>query len=206
MKDAISGQSVLPGNRTPQRGNLLTRLVGKGVFRLLGWRIEGQLPDREKFILLVAPHTSNWDFVVGIAAVLGLGLNAKWLGKDVLFKGYHGKIMVWLGGIPVDRSEPQGTIQQMVRISRAQDNFLLGITPEGTRSRTDRWRSGFYHIAKATDLPIVPITMDYPSRTIRIGSPIVPTGDLDKDLQVFRDFFKDANPKIPENFNRDIRF
>jgi 1-acyl-sn-glycerol-3-phosphate acyltransferase len=152
------------------------------VFALAGWRFEGEFPDRAKLVVIVEPHTSNWDFPLGISAVLALGLRVRFLGKDSLFKPPLGWLMRWFGGTPVVRESPQGAVGQVVAMIESERAIFLAITPSGTRSSTVPWRSGFYHIAHAARVPILPIAFDGEHRVIRLFPPFETSGDYDADL------------------------
>lgn len=179
------------GPALPTRGNAVSRALGRALLRGLGWRIEGALPDVPKFVGIVAPHTSNWDFVVGYAAVLALGLRVSYIGKDALFKPPLGWLMRYLGGIPVVREQRQGLVGQMVDAFAAREQLVLGIAPEGTRKAVAQWKTGFYHIALGAGVPIVPVGLDGPHKTLRLGPPLTPTGDLHTDLPRLQAFFLD---------------
>ena len=138
---------------------------------LSGWRIEGRFPDRAKLIAIVAPHTSNWDFPIGISAVFALGLRVRFLGKDALFRPPLGWLMRWFGGMPVVREAPQGAVAQVVEIFQCERAIFLAIAPAGTRKRGTPWRSGFYHMAHAAGVPILPIAFDGERRAIRVFAP-----------------------------------
>lgn len=194
----------VPGGHLPRRGNRFSRWLGRSILHLFGWRIEGEFPNRGKFLAIVAPHTSNWDFVIGIAAVLALGIEAHWLGKHTLFCGPVGPLMRRLGGIAVDRRSPQGYIDQLAGIFERRERFILGITPEGTRRRVERWKTGFYHIAKAAGVPLVPCYLDFKRRVAGIGPAWEPDADLTAEMQRLEGFFRDIAPKRPQNFNRSI--
>jgi 1-acyl-sn-glycerol-3-phosphate acyltransferase len=158
----------------------------------LGWRIVGDIPDLPKMVLIVAPHSSNWDFIVGIAAKLAMRLSVKYLGKDALFRFPLGIIMRRLGGIPVNRSTANDVVTSVVAQFARHDRMLLAIAPEGTRRPVERWRTGFYHIARGADVPILPVAFDWRSRTVRIGELFSPTGDPEADLPAIRARFQDA--------------
>jgi 1-acyl-sn-glycerol-3-phosphate acyltransferase len=166
----------------PRRGNTFSRVLGHAGLALFGWRIEGQFPDRAKLIAIVAPHTSNWDFPIGISAVFALGLRVRFLGKDSLFQPPLGWLMRWFGGMPVIRESPQGAVGQVVAVIEAERAMFLAITPAGTRSSAAPWRSGFYHIAHAARVPILPIAFDGEHRVIRLFAPFETSGDYDVDL------------------------
>ncbi len=154
-----------------------------------GWRFAGGIPNVSKAVVIVAPHTSNWDFLLGIAGVFAVGVRFSFLGKHTLFRGISGVFMRWLGGIPVDRRASSGVVDQTVDLFNNRDWLLLGLSPEGTRSRVDRWRTGFYHIANGAGVPIVPVSFDYSTRVIHFGQALMPSGDMGNDLAALKVFF-----------------
>jgi 1-acyl-sn-glycerol-3-phosphate acyltransferase len=166
----------------PRRGNAITRRVARALLALAGWRIEGEYPDRPKMVAIVAPHTTNWDFVLGIAVVYALGLRVRFLGKHTLFRPPLGWLMRWLGGTPVVRDTPQGAVGDAAEMIAREQKVLLGIAPEGTRTPGKPWRSGFYNIALAARVPILPAGFDYRTRTVHLFAPFEPGGDYDADL------------------------
>lgn len=156
------------------------------MLRLLGWRIAGDVPELPKFVIIGAPHTSNWDFVIAIAAKLALQLDVLWLGKDTLFRRPFGALMRALGGMPVDRGASHNVVAAIVHEFATRDRLVLGLAPEGTRRRVARWRTGFYHIAHRAGVPIVPVALDWGSRTLAIGAPVGTTGDAERDIATLR--------------------
>lgn len=166
----------------PRRGNAFSRVVSRALFRLWGWRIEGELPQRPKVVAIVAPHTSNWDFIVGILAVFAIGIRVRFLAKHTLFEGLLGRFMRWCGGMPVNREAPQGLVPQVAKAIEGAERVFLAITPAGTRSSTKPWKSGFYHIAVAARVPILPVVFDGPGKSIRLLPPFEPTGSYEADL------------------------
>ena len=146
-----------------------------------GWRVEGEFPDCPKMVAIVAPHTSNWDFVVGIFAVFALGIRVRFLGKHTLFNPWIGWFMRWCGGIPVIREAPQGLVAQVGGVIERAPQIFLAITPEGTRKGV-QWKSGFYRIADSAGIPILPVVFDGPARRIRLLAPFTPSGDYEADL------------------------
>lgn len=177
-------------NTIPQRGNALTRWMGRTVLTLTGWRIHGEFPSHPRFVLIGAPHTSNWDFIHGMAAAFAMGLHFSWMGKHTLFFPPAGYLMRWMGGIPINRSAPLGVVEQMIgRIAKAEA-MVLGITPEGTRSDVRRWKTGFYHIAKVARVPIVLGYFDYSRKIIGIGPAFHPGENIDADLQSIEEFYR----------------
>jgi len=183
----------------PRSGNAFSRALGRLVLAAARFRITGELPRIPKFVVCVAPHTSNWDFVIGYAAKLVVGLRASWLGKKGLFRGPLGPLFRALGGIPVDRTTARGAVGQAARQFVESPALVLGVAPEGTRRRVDRWRTGFYHIAADAGVPILPVALDWGRRTVRIGEPFPPTGDEERDLVALQRMFVDVRGKVPEN-------
>ena len=166
----------------PRRGNRFSKFAARTLLTLAGWRVAGEFPDRPKLVAIVAPHTTNWDFVVGILAVFALGLRVRFLGKDTLFRPPLGWLMRWLGGTPVVRDTPQGAVGDAAEMIAREDKVLLGIAPEGTRTRGTPWRSGFYNIALAARVPILPAAFDYHRKALRLFPLFEPTGDYAADL------------------------
>jgi len=184
-----SARLPVPGPEVPRAGGPLARFVGRLTLRLLGFRVEGDLPNQAKFVVIAAPHTSNWDFPIAMGAKLALALDATWLGKDSLFRFPFGAVLRWLGGIPVNRSASHDVVGQMKAEFAKRPRMVLALAPEGTRKRVERWRTGFYHIAHAAGVPIVPVALDWEHRAIRIMPPFSPTGDADRDVEALRALF-----------------
>jgi 1-acyl-sn-glycerol-3-phosphate acyltransferase len=181
----------------PRRGNAFSRALGRALLALGGWRVEGEFPDRPKMVAIVAPHTSNWDFLIGISAVYALGLRVRFLGKHTLFHPPLGWLMRWFGGIPVNRTAPQGLVPQAVQAIENADAIVLAITPAGTRSSTKPWRSGFYHIAHAARVPILPVAFDGAHRTIRLLAPFETSGDYAREIPRLRSLYDDIRGVKP---------
>ena len=168
------------------------------MLKLIGWQVSFTLPPCDKYVLVGAPHTSNWDFPLGLLAMWAVGLRFNWVGKHTLFKGPMGPIMRGLGGIPVDRSGGTGFVKRIIDIFESRDQFVLAIAPEGTRSRTDCWKAGFYHIAVATGVPVALGFIDYPHRRIGIDRLFEPSGDIEADFTILRDYYRDKIGKRPD--------
>jgi 1-acyl-sn-glycerol-3-phosphate acyltransferase len=164
--------------------------IGRAALRVSGWTIVGELPRLPKFVIIVAPHTSNWDFLVGLAAKFALALDIHWFGKDTLFRGPAGLMFRRLGGRPVRRETPEGVVAEMAAIVNAEPKFLLALAPEGTRTQVSHWRTGFYHIAEATGLPIVPVWFDWSRKVIGIGEPVHASGNLDADVALLQSLYR----------------
>ena len=163
-----------------------------------GWRAVGTLPPDRKFVILGASHTSNWDFLVFLGTVHAVGRQVRFIGKHSLFRGAVGRFMRALGGVPVDRSARQDLVSQIVDQFAQHDDFLLIVAAEGTRSRTTRWKTGFYQIALKANVPIVCAGPDYPTRRGIFGPVIHPTGDYDRDMAPAFAFFRSLHPRHPD--------
>ncbi len=169
--------------------------------RLTGWQPEGERPEPAKFVLIAAPHTTNWDFPFTLAFARVFNLKILWMGKHTLFKGPLGPIMRRLGGLPIQRHLRKNVVEQTADLLRnAADELVITVPAEGTRSRVEYWKSGFYHIARAADVPIVLGYLDYKRKRGGFGAAIKPTGDLKADMDLSRAFYADKVGKYPENF------
>ena len=184
----------------PRRGKPWLQALGRVVLRLWQWRFVGALPEIPKFVIIVAPHTSNWDFPVGVFAMFALDLRIHWFGKDTLFRPPWGWLFRRLDGRPVRRDAPEGVVSEMANIVRAEPQFLLALAPEGTRKAVSQWRTGFYHIAHAAGVPIVPVWFDWSRREIGIAPPMLTTGDMKADLVALRSYFLPEMARDPSGF------
>lgn len=166
-----------------------------------GWDTHVRFPHEEirQFILIVAPHTTNWDFIVGIGyrSILGLS-NVRFLGKKELFRPPLGAWFRWLGGIPVDRKKNHDMVKEVAGFFRQYDDFRLALSPEGSRSKVDRLRTGFYFIAKEAKVSIIMAGLDWKNKTVKFSAPLFPT-DQEKDFKTILDFFRGVEGKYPEN-------
>ena len=181
-------------------GNFFTRGIARMILRLMGWRFDGTFPERKKMLLAVAPHTSNWDFFLGIAAVFAIGFRARWLGKHTIFKKPFGSYMKWMGGIPVDRGKAENVVDQVISRIRNAETIILGMAPEGTRKKVLRWKTGFYRIAQGAEIPIVPVSLDYREKKISVHPLFWPTGNQDADIAYLKELFGNVTAKYPEKF------
>ena len=188
------------GSQVPQRGNTITRGLAITAMRLTGWQFEGTVPDIPQFVLIVAPHTSNWDFCVGVMAMFALNLRGTFLGKDTLFRWPLGIAMRWLGGVPVDRYSPHNVVEQTVAYFQRRPQMVLALSPEGTRKRLSGWRTGFYFVARGAGVPILPVAFDYPHRTIRLLSLFETTGDQAADFAALGANFTAQMAHRPEQY------
>ena len=183
------------GDQIPLRGNVLARRFGRTAVRMLGWRVEGDFPNLPKFVVAVAPHTSNWDFVVGIAVMFALDLRIAFLGKHTLFRWPFGALMRWMGGIPVDRASPHGVVGASVAAFSRMDRRILAIAPEGTRRQVKQFKSGFLQIARGAGVPVVLASLDYAARCVRLGPWFEPGEDIEADRRRTEAFFASVRGK-----------
>ena len=186
----------MSGNYLPP--NPLAEALGHGVLKLMGWRIEGELPKLDKFIVIGAHHTSNWDFVVFIAFKFILRLNARWFGKHTIFRWPFGRLLRGWGGIPIRRDRQVNTVELAIQAFREHRQFVLVLSPEGTRKKVVRWKTGFYHIALGANVPLVLGALDYRNKRVVIGPIFWPSGDEAADLKKIFEFYRPFIPKKPE--------
>jgi 1-acyl-sn-glycerol-3-phosphate acyltransferase len=186
---------------TPHRGNALIQRLMIALLRLTGWRFAGaDFPDAKRMVLIVAPHTSNWDFPLGVMAMYALRIRGTYLGKHTLFRFPLGIVMRFLGGIPVDRTASQDVVGQTVAIAQGMDRAIIVIAPEGTRKLTPKWKTGFYRIAQQGGMPIFPVAFDYARKEIRFFPLFHPTGDLEGDLDALRANFTSSMARYPAQY------
>jgi 1-acyl-sn-glycerol-3-phosphate acyltransferase len=157
------------GDKLPKGGNFLTRQIGRAIFRISGWRVEGEFPNRGKAIVALVPHSSNIDFFLTIAFLWATGMKASFLIKHTVFWYPLGNIIRALGGIPVDRSQQNGLITDVTRQFQEKSKLILGITPSGTRRPVNEWKDGFARIATAAKVPVVPAVLNYRTKTVRLA-------------------------------------
>lgn len=181
------------GPSVPRRGSPPARALGRALLALMGWRVTGEIPDLPKFVAAVAPHSSNWDFVVGVATMFALDLKITFIGKHTLFRWPIAGLMRWLGGVPVDRGASHGVVGDTVCAMDRAPQSVVAIAPQGTRSPVARFRSGFLHIARGARVPVVLVALDYGARCVRFGPMFTPGEDVDRDLARVEAFF--ANVK-----------
>jgi 1-acyl-sn-glycerol-3-phosphate acyltransferase len=196
MTNVIAGPSAA-AHETPRRGSAFLSALGRWALGAFGWRIVGEPPTEPKFVAIVAPHTSNWDFVVCVGTMFALDLKIRWLGKHQLFRWPLSAVLCRLGGWPVRRDVPGGLVAHAAQIIRSQPHFILAIAPEGTRSRVARWHTGFYRIAQAAEIPIVPVALDWERKEVIIQETMWPTGDMDGDIEHLMAGFRARMARYP---------
>jgi 1-acyl-sn-glycerol-3-phosphate acyltransferase len=183
--------------------NTLFRGFSLAFLKLTGWRVEGSLPEgATKCVLIAAPHTSNWDLPYTLMVGFALRLNLYWMGKHSIFRPPFGGLMKWLGGIPVNREKSNNLVAASVEAIRAaQGPLQLTVPPEGTRSKTRYWKTGFYHIAVGAQVPIVMAYMDYARKVSGLGPVFHPTGDIERDMESIKAFYAPFKGKNADQFD-----
>ncbi len=178
------------------------KLIAQIFFKLKGWKVRGGIPvGIKKCVLVAAPHTSNWDFWYGSFAWNLFGLDVKYLAKKSLFRFPLGFFFRALGGIPVDRSKYTNLVDAMVDLVKSKEEIIVLITPEGTRKKVDHWKMGFYHLAQKANIPIVLGKINYKAKEVVIEGSFMPSGNIEKDFEIIRSFYKDVVGRNPENFS-----
>jgi 1-acyl-sn-glycerol-3-phosphate acyltransferase len=183
------------GAQVPRRGNALSMALGRALLRAMGWRIAGEVPDLAKLVIAVAPHTSNWDFVIGASAMFALDLRITFISKHTLFRRPFAGILRWMGAIPVDRSSSHGVVAESVAAFAQVDRRVLVIAPEGTRKRVERFRTGFLHIARGARVPVLLAALDYEARCVRFGPLVHPGEDVDAERERIEGYFRGVRGK-----------
>lgn len=169
-------------------------------YKWMGWRTEITVKLPHKYVVCMAPHTSNWDFLIGQLFGGAEGLKSRFMMKKEWFFFPLGCLFRAMGGVPVDRSRKTSLTQQMAERIKESDEFVLTITPEGTRKANPDWKKGFYYIALNAGVPIVLMGFDFPTKSVRIGKMLIPSGDIEKDMREVKEYFKHITGKHPELF------
>ena len=199
-------QSVSP-NQIPQSFRAyrpkFIRWLGRSLLSVLGWKVLGRIGEEhtnKNLVVIVAPHTSNWDGILGVAAIAGLDARISFIGKDTAFKYGLGAFLKYMGGIPIDRSNPRGVINDAIEKIKKMNGTLLGMSPEGTRSKVEAWKTGFLRIAEGIDAKIIPASIDFSTKEILLGKVFVPSGENKKDIRDLQDYYKVFTAKHPEKY------
>jgi 1-acyl-sn-glycerol-3-phosphate acyltransferase len=190
------------GAAVPRTHGRLVAAFGRWMLTVAGWRIEGNFPDCPKTLLIVAPHTSNWDFLVGLMAKFALRLECRFMAKASLFWWPLGAFLRQMGGIAIDRAAADDVVMGSARAYRDRERLVLVITPEGTRARVERWKTGFHRIARAAAVPVVLVVFDYAARVVRLGPALPATADYDGDLAKIQSHISAAMAKHPERYGQ----
>lgn len=178
----------------------MLRQICTFILHIAGWKAAGKFPyELKKYIVIVGPHTSNWDFVIGVLFRKALRLEkARYLGKKELFDPPFGFLFRWLGGYPVDRSKNKNMVEEVVKVFNQREEFGIALSPEGTRKRVDKLRTGFYNIAKGANVPIVIVGLDYENKRVFFSKPFTPTDNQEADFEYILKFFRPIKGKFPE--------
>jgi 1-acyl-sn-glycerol-3-phosphate acyltransferase len=190
------------GAAVPRTHGRLVAAFGRWMLTVAGWRVEGNFPDCPKMMLIVAPHTSNWDFLVGLMAKFALRLECRFMAKASLFWWPLGAFLRQMGGIAIDRAAADDVVMGSARAYRDRERLVLVITPEGTRARVERWKTGFHRIARAAAVPVVLVVFDYAARVVRLGPALPATADYDGDLAKIQSHISAAMAKHPERYGQ----
>ncbi|WP_394781832.1 lysophospholipid acyltransferase family protein [Undibacterium sp.] len=174
-----------------------------GMLRLLGWKVDGTAPAEPKYVMIAAPHTSNWDFPVTLMVAFAMRLRLYWMGKQSLFPPVLGGVMRWLGGIAVNRAKAGNMVQGTVDAFNAAPTLAVLLPPEGTRGKVTHWRTGFYYIALGAKVPIALGYLDFKRKVGGIGRMFYPTGDLEADMAEIQKFYAGITGKNPQHFSAD---
>jgi 1-acyl-sn-glycerol-3-phosphate acyltransferase len=187
-------QVTVPQDAPMMCGPVL-RAFGRGMLRFWGWKLVGEIPTDKKILLIAAPHTSNWDWVIGVGGLLALGIKLTYIAKQSLFKGPIGWLMRSTGGVPIDRDSARNTVDEIVSQFEQHDHLYYLIAPEGTRKRVERWKSGFLRVAYKAQVPILRVSFDYATKTISLGTYAELTGNLDQDLAAVQNYYSQFQGK-----------
>lgn len=185
--------------------NTLMRWCSQVILRLLGWQVIGKRPLINKYVMIAAPHTSNWDFPITLMVCFALQLRIYWMGKASLFSWPIGGLMRWLGGIPIDRSKASNLVQTTINAFDRCERLAIIVPPEGTRGKVTHWKTGFYYIAKGANVPIALAYLDFKRKIGGIGGMFEPTGDIEHDMLEIQKFYDGIHGKNPQQFNNDIK-
>ena len=175
------------------------KLVSRLILKLIGWELDERVPESQRYVMIGYPHTSNWDFILGMLAKWALGLPINWVAKHSMFWGPFKPMFIAMGGVPLDREKTTGFIQKNIKLFAEKEHFILGLMPEGTRSKTDHWKTGFYHIAHGANVPIVMAYLDYKNKVIGIGELVDTSGDIHADFEIIKTFYEDKTGYRPEH-------
>ena len=182
--------------------NVLLRRLALFLLWISRWRKEGELPDTQKFVLIAAPHTSNWDLPIMLSLAFAFRAKLFWMGKDTLFRRPFGAVMKWLGGIPIDRSKSNNVVEQSAEHFQEAESLVMVVPPEGTRQKVRYWKTGFYRIAERAKVPIVLGFLDYRRKVGGLGPALFPTGDIEADMERIRAFYANITGKYSDQFKQ----
>jgi 1-acyl-sn-glycerol-3-phosphate acyltransferase len=182
---------------------ILLQWLGKAILTVFDWRVCGSISEEynnKRLVAIVAPHTSNWDGIFGVAAVAGLDARITFIGKHTVFRFGLGKFLSYMGGIPVDRSKPGGIIKNAIDQIRGIDGAIIALSPEGTRSKVKEWKTGFLRIASELNADIISVSLDFKKREILLGNVFLPSGDNERDIKLLKEYYSVFTAKNPDKY------
>jgi len=188
------------GARVPRTSHPLLSRIAQRLLALGGWRLDIHIPDEPRLMVLAAPHTSNWDGLLAMVAIVALQIRLALFIKHTAFEGVLGGPLRKFGALPIDRRAPGGVVGQTIQAFREREQLLIGMAPEGTRKPVEKWKRGFYLIADAAQVPVVCAYVDFGRKVIGTGLVLRTTGDYARDLAEIQAFYRTITPKRPENF------
>jgi 1-acyl-sn-glycerol-3-phosphate acyltransferase len=190
-------------NNIPKTNSVIKKAVGKFLLWCYRWHVEGEVHNAKKFMVILAPHTSYWDFLTNMGTMLALGIRNRWFVADAFCWWPAGYFIRWMGGIPINRSSSQDLVSFTIGKFADHDELILALYPEGTTRKAEKWKTGFWHIARGADIPIQFLAVDYEKRACVFGPVIQLSDNIKADMKKIQAFFKDVTPKTPENFARE---
>jgi 1-acyl-sn-glycerol-3-phosphate acyltransferase len=199
MEFKLSVSTQLPSGWEPF-GNFFSRWLGRTALKLTGWKIEGQLPNENKLMFSVAPHTSNFDFLIGLMVMFQIGFKINWIAKHSLFRWPVKGLLEYLGGIPVYRHAPRGFIEQVVDQFNSHEKLHIAVAPEGTRSKVGKFKTGFLRIAEGASIPVLRVGFDYKRKTVVFGDLFYPTGDIKADERACYEYHQQFTGRVPDQY------
>ena len=185
-------------SQLPQGGNRFSEWLGTTLLKITGWKVKGQLPDIPKVVIAVGPHSSNWDFFLGVAVLFYLRIKIRFLGKHTIFKPVFKQLLEWIGGMPVDRRNSSGVVKQVAQHFEQNEKMILALAPEGTRSPVFPWKTGFLAIAYHANVPVLLIGFDFKNKDVVIGPLFIPSGDTSVDMKKVYQFYQGIPAKYPQ--------
>jgi len=195
-----SSRPIEMGVLVPRRQGPLSKWLFQSIMKAAGWKITGFIPNLSKFVLVAGPHTSNWDFVFGVLTIFSLGLDVHWIGKHTIFRPPFGRLLRSFGGLPVNRSNPGTLYRDILNGFNENEAFVFALSPEGTRSKVDKWKPGFHRIAKAAGVPVLPVALDFRLKEVHFGEPFQVTDNYDDDVRRLKTYYAGFTAKRPEFF------
>jgi len=186
---------------TPKVDSLIKKAIGRFMLWCYRWHIEGEVHNAKKFVVILAPHTSRWDFLTNMGTMLALGVNNRWFIANSFCWWPLGNLWRWLGGIPIKRSASHDLVSFTISKFEDHEELIMALYPEGTTFRVEKWKTGFWHIARGANVPIQFLSMDYKRRISVFGQVFKPSDDIEADMKKIQKYFKNVTPKYAENYD-----